>query len=344
MGGGIVWDSTTAEEYAECRVKAALLTAELPRFELLETMLHEAKRGWFLLNGHLKRLRESAEYFDFAIDLDAIRNRLDELTERLAGGNYRVRLLVGRRGEWRTEYRAARRSKPRRAPARSSALDSLALRRMRIVATLRLPGGSNWRRRRSIRTTYSSTTRPRTARCTSPYSPAAATATTWCFGMNEGRSRKRPSRTSSSARTAAWLRRPFLVVSWAASIASIFSRLARSRKACSPLTISAGHPTYLPSTQCGDGCPAYWQTRPNDSRCFDRHRPVKSEPWPGKTSSHRLKTELHIEQRAIGIEDQCLSSCGSRHFDHDKRKVVRQFVLRRVITDGFPQGFYNLRS
>jgi para-aminobenzoate synthetase/4-amino-4-deoxychorismate lyase len=105
VGGGIVWDSATALEYAECRVKAALLTAESPRFELLETMLHEADRGWFLLEGHLKRLSESAKFFDFALDLDAVRKRLDELAGHLTG-DYRVRLLVGRRGECRTEYRA----------------------------------------------------------------------------------------------------------------------------------------------------------------------------------------------------------------------------------------------
>ena len=124
VGGGIVWDSATAEEYAECRVKAALLTAEAPRFELLETMLHEADRGWFLLEGHLKRLSESAQYFDFAIDLDAIRKRLDELAERLTG-DYRVRLLVGRRGECRTEYRALADPVPSDSPPAVSAPDFL---------------------------------------------------------------------------------------------------------------------------------------------------------------------------------------------------------------------------
>ena len=124
VGGGIVWDSATAEEYAECHVKAALLTAESPRFELLETMLHEADRGWFLLEGHLKRLSESAQSFDFAIDLNAIRKRLDELAERLTG-DYRVRLLVGRRGECRTECRALADPSPSDSPPAVSVQDSL---------------------------------------------------------------------------------------------------------------------------------------------------------------------------------------------------------------------------
>jgi para-aminobenzoate synthetase/4-amino-4-deoxychorismate lyase len=69
-------------------------------------------------------LSESAQYFDFAIDLDAIRKRLDELAERLTG-DYRVRLLVGRRGECRTEYRALADPVPSDSPPAVSAPDFL---------------------------------------------------------------------------------------------------------------------------------------------------------------------------------------------------------------------------
>ena len=37
VGGGIVWDSDPAGEYAECQTKTAVLTTEVPPFELLET-------------------------------------------------------------------------------------------------------------------------------------------------------------------------------------------------------------------------------------------------------------------------------------------------------------------
>jgi len=99
VGGGIVWDSTTEGEYAECCTKAAVLTAEIPQFELLETLLYENGKGWFLLPRHLRRLSQSAAYFDFAIDLDAIQRQLQDLAGSLPAGSQRVRLRVRRRGQ-----------------------------------------------------------------------------------------------------------------------------------------------------------------------------------------------------------------------------------------------------
>ena len=97
VGGGIVWDSDSAGEYAECLTKAAVLTAETPQFELLETLLYDGD-GFFLLDKHLERLAGSAEYFDFAVDVAAVRQRLDALAGGLPEGPHRVRLLVGRGG------------------------------------------------------------------------------------------------------------------------------------------------------------------------------------------------------------------------------------------------------
>jgi para-aminobenzoate synthetase / 4-amino-4-deoxychorismate lyase len=65
IGGGIVWDSDADAEYAEALSKAAILTKKMPEFQLLETMLWE-NGEIFLLDRHLKRLAESAEYFDFS--------------------------------------------------------------------------------------------------------------------------------------------------------------------------------------------------------------------------------------------------------------------------------------
>jgi para-aminobenzoate synthetase/4-amino-4-deoxychorismate lyase len=98
VGGGIVWDSVAAAEYAECETKAAVLTAELPPFELLETLLYEGPRGYFLLERHLRRLAESAEYFDFAFDPAEVCRRLDDLAAGFHSAAHRVRLCVGRQG------------------------------------------------------------------------------------------------------------------------------------------------------------------------------------------------------------------------------------------------------
>lgn len=68
VGGGITWDSTPSAEWDETRRKAALLEPEPARFDLFETMRWTPEQGYFLLDGHLKRLCESAEFFGFPYD------------------------------------------------------------------------------------------------------------------------------------------------------------------------------------------------------------------------------------------------------------------------------------
>lgn len=106
IGGGIVWDSNSKDEYAEALSKAAILTKRMPDFQCLETMLWEDGEI-FLLERHLKRLTNSAKYFDFQIDLNEIRQKLDEfcrpraLTRRAPGegpGPTKIRLLLSRDG------------------------------------------------------------------------------------------------------------------------------------------------------------------------------------------------------------------------------------------------------
>jgi para-aminobenzoate synthetase/4-amino-4-deoxychorismate lyase len=70
VGGGIVWDSTSADEYEEAILKARVLTDSQPRFSLLETMLWTPEEGFFLREKHIARLLESAEYFDFPVSKD----------------------------------------------------------------------------------------------------------------------------------------------------------------------------------------------------------------------------------------------------------------------------------
>ena len=134
VGGGVVWDSTPEGEYAECLLKARVLTARRPDFSLLESLLwrpdigqisnlpnerqignppHEG--GYWLLEEHLQRLRESAEYFDIPLDLEAVRADLKALESRRqadvreqpakAGtpAPHKVRLLIDRFGRVSTE-------------------------------------------------------------------------------------------------------------------------------------------------------------------------------------------------------------------------------------------------
>jgi para-aminobenzoate synthetase / 4-amino-4-deoxychorismate lyase len=98
VGGGIVWQSDASDEYAECLVKAAVLTNRYPPFSLLETMLWTPRKGYFLLGSHMKRLCNSASYFGFAFDTRRIRKRLAALAASLSPYRHRVRLLVDKTG------------------------------------------------------------------------------------------------------------------------------------------------------------------------------------------------------------------------------------------------------
>ena len=98
VGGGIVYDSDPAAEFAECRLKAAFLTRSQPTFDLIETM--RWSDGYSLLSLHLDRLRLSCEYFDRPCDAAEIEARLHELAATFAPlSRYRVRLTLDRSGQ-----------------------------------------------------------------------------------------------------------------------------------------------------------------------------------------------------------------------------------------------------
>lgn len=98
VGGGIVWDSSDRDEYAECLVKARVLTERWPEFSLLETMLWTPDDGYFLLPYHLRRLHDSAAYFGFPAALNRIEARLMDLSTSLPPTRHKVRLLVAQDG------------------------------------------------------------------------------------------------------------------------------------------------------------------------------------------------------------------------------------------------------
>jgi len=98
VGGGIVWDSDAVDEYSECSIKARILTAPPPAFDLLETLLWEPGAGYFLLERHLRRLGEAAEFFVRPTDFGEIRHRLLEVASKLAAQDHRVRLAVAADG------------------------------------------------------------------------------------------------------------------------------------------------------------------------------------------------------------------------------------------------------
>ncbi|MCH8273266.1 MAG: aminodeoxychorismate synthase component I [Armatimonadetes bacterium] len=97
VGSGIVWDSSAADEYEECMVKAKVLTVKRPSFNLLESLLWTLEQDYFLLDAHLQRLAESSQYFNVPLDKEAARERLEEFGRTLSEPA-KVRLLVGQDG------------------------------------------------------------------------------------------------------------------------------------------------------------------------------------------------------------------------------------------------------
>jgi len=102
IGGGITWDSTASDEYAEAMIKARFLDAAASvaahDFSLFETLSLENGEYW-LLQRHLDRLAASADYFGYPFDAAACRRQLATLAQQ-QGRNAlkRVRLTLAPTG------------------------------------------------------------------------------------------------------------------------------------------------------------------------------------------------------------------------------------------------------
>ena len=95
IGGGIVADSTAADEYREALLKMAFFTRGAP-VTLIETMLWRRADGYYLLERHLQRLAASAGFFGLAYDAAAIRALLDG--QQFSDDTMRVRLTLSEAG------------------------------------------------------------------------------------------------------------------------------------------------------------------------------------------------------------------------------------------------------
>ncbi len=104
VGGGIVWDSTSADEYSEALLKARVLTERPHEFSLFETMLWTPGEGFFLLEKHIARMEDSANYFDYPFS----KEKLGDLLTQIASGftsQKRVKVSLNRFGEFSKEVK-----------------------------------------------------------------------------------------------------------------------------------------------------------------------------------------------------------------------------------------------
>ncbi|MDO9364143.1 MAG: aminodeoxychorismate synthase component I [Sphingopyxis sp.] len=93
LGSGIVADSQPAEEWRECLTKGEFVKAAEARFDLIETMFFDPVEGVQRLEGHLKRMKASAEALGFTFDRHGARNSLQSATFRLrSAARVRMRL------------------------------------------------------------------------------------------------------------------------------------------------------------------------------------------------------------------------------------------------------------
>jgi para-aminobenzoate synthetase/4-amino-4-deoxychorismate lyase len=98
VGGGIVIDSEPDAEYRECRLKCEfLIRSHQPQFSLIETMLWDG--DYPLIELHLDRLADSADYFGFSFDRAQVRTSLVAEASRFGDrARRKVRLLMDAEG------------------------------------------------------------------------------------------------------------------------------------------------------------------------------------------------------------------------------------------------------
>ncbi|RLQ90120.1 aminodeoxychorismate synthase component I [Planomicrobium sp. Y74] len=124
VGGGVTWDSTSEGEFKELQTKAEVLTARRPEFELLESL--KLENGTYPLQSyHMKRLLDSAAYFNFPVDEKAVAASLAELAKEFSQGTFKVRFLLSRTGEFNLEAQStAAITEPVNCTLSKSAIDS----------------------------------------------------------------------------------------------------------------------------------------------------------------------------------------------------------------------------
>lgn len=97
LGSGIVWDSIADEEFEETKLKGKFLTEPTKSYDIIETMLVE-NRQIFLLNEHLYRMEQAAEFFLFNISIDKIRNKINSILKKLDNKKYKSKISLNKWG------------------------------------------------------------------------------------------------------------------------------------------------------------------------------------------------------------------------------------------------------
>jgi len=98
VGGGIVWDSDSTDEYAEALLKTQVLVQQPLPFSLLETILWTPEEGFFLQEKHTTRILDSAAYFDIPITKEKLEEYLKKISAEFSEPQ-RIRVLLDQAGK-----------------------------------------------------------------------------------------------------------------------------------------------------------------------------------------------------------------------------------------------------
>src|SRR5690625_2397269 len=121
-GGAITLDSIYEEEYAEVFTKTKILSHVYEPFRLLETF--GLKNGQYLVfDEHLRRLQQSAAYFDFTLHIESIESELDLIRQKHKNGTWLVQLLVDENGAIETEIKQLTQMKNRNVKLATTPID-----------------------------------------------------------------------------------------------------------------------------------------------------------------------------------------------------------------------------
>ena len=102
IGGGIIYESNALDEWHESQLKAHFLKGLNQQFKLIETFLYDTSTGLIPhLESHLRRLKNSASYFDIPVDIHLIHEAIKQhLSLANKQQNLKVRLLLDHIGEY----------------------------------------------------------------------------------------------------------------------------------------------------------------------------------------------------------------------------------------------------
>lgn len=99
IGSGIVYDSNPVSEFEECLGKARFLTRLEKKHSLIETILLQKNTHYFLLDQHLERLQQSADFFNIPCNTVKLKRILHETARKSdRKKQYKVRVLLSHKG------------------------------------------------------------------------------------------------------------------------------------------------------------------------------------------------------------------------------------------------------